>query len=192
MNELDIALDVEGVLADTHAATAERSDFLEPRNCPPPNWEFPSDEHFEEFMHVSQNLWHNHSHEIPPMVDGLWKATRKLSRRHNVDIVTSRTNVDSQIIDWLNAYNVYYEDFHVARDSKNDVGHYDVHVDDSPSVAAEALADHRCVVLIDRPYNQSFENSTRLTRVSDVSEACEFLSTVETNSFGRPVFESEN
>lgn len=189
MNELDIALDVEGVLADTHAATAERSDFLEEQHCPPPDWEFPTDEHFEEFMHVSQNLWHNHTHEIPPMVENLWKPTRRLSRVHNVDIVTSRTNVDSQILDWLDAYGVYYEDFHVATGPKTDIGHYDIHIDDSPHVAADALTDHRHVVLIDRPYNQSVEETNRLTRVSDVSEACEFVATVETNSIGRPVFE---
>lgn len=189
MNKLDIALDVEGVLADSHAATAARSDFLEPEECPPPDWDFPSDDHYEEFMHVSQNLWHNHNHEIPPMVDNLWKPTRRLARRHNVDIVTHRQNVDAQVVEWLRGYNVYYEDFHVSKGHKTDVDDYDVHVDDSPNVAADALSDGRHVVLIDRPYNQSVEDSNRLTRVSDVSEACELLATVEVTPFGQPRFE---
>lgn len=182
MNKLDIALDVEGVLADTHAATAARSDFLEPEECPPPDWDFPSDEHYEEFMHVSQNLWHNHNHEIPPMVGNLWKPTRRLARRHNVDIVTHRQNVDSQVVEWLKGYNVYYEDFHVSKGHKTDVGEYDVHIDDSPNVAADALSDGRHVVLIDRDYNRSVEETNRLTRVSDVSEAAELLATCDITS----------
>lgn len=179
METLDIALDVEGVLADSHAATADRSDFLEDEHCPPPDWDFPSEDHYEEFMHVSQNLWHNHAHHIPPMVDGLWKETRRLARRHNVDIVTHRSGVDDQVREWLDGYNIHYENFHVARGDKTDVGDYHVHVDDSPQVARDALESGRSVVLIDRPYNQRLDYEIQhepfVRRVSDLSEAAEVL-----------------
>lgn len=179
METLDIALDVEGVLADSHAATAERSDFLEPEHCPPNNWDFPSEDHYEEYMHVSQNLWHNHAHHIPPMADDLWKDTRTLSRRHNVDIVTHRSGVDEQVREWLDGYNIHYEDFHVAGRDKTDVGEYDVHIDDSPQVAQDALESGRSVVLIDRPYNEGFQYELAyepfVWRVNDLSEAAEVL-----------------
>jgi uncharacterized HAD superfamily protein len=179
MQTLNIALDIEGVLADTHSATAERSDFLTEDECPPPNWDFPSEQHREEFMHVSQNLWHNHTHHIPPMMDGVWKPTRLLSQHHNVDIVTSRTGVTPQLRDWLTAYNIHYDSLHISHHSKNDIDDYDVHIEDSPQVSREALADGRSVVLIEHEYNDSYretiEREASLWRVSDLSEAATIL-----------------
>jgi hypothetical protein len=179
MRNLHIALDVEGVLADSHAATAERSDMLEPKDCPPPNWDFPSDEHHDEFMHVSQNLWHNHAHHIPPMEDGLWKATRRLSRQHDVDIVTHRTGVDRQVQEWLSGYNIRYNEFNSTTRPKSHLDDYDVHIDDSPNVVADALEANRSVILIDRPYNQDIQVGKRhgpfIRRVSSVTEAAEVL-----------------
>ena len=183
---LDVALDVEGVLSDTHTATEARSDFLEPEHCPPEQWEFPTDEHYEEFMHVSQNLWHNHAHEIPPQVDNLWKPTRKIYRRHDVDIVTHRNNVDVQMQNWLKGYNVYYDDFYATTQPKTEVGEYDVHIDDSPNVAADALSDGRYVVLVSNKSNQSVEPHRRLERVADITEAAEFLATCEIGINGLP------
>lgn len=186
MKTLNVALDVEGVLSDTHTATEQRSDFLEPKHCPPDQWEFPSEEHYEEFMHVSQNLWHNHNYKIPPQVDNLWKPTRSIYRQHNVDIVTHRTNVDRQMIEWLDGYNVYYNKFHATSKPKTEVGTYDVHIDDSPHVASEAVEDGRYVVLIDSKSNQSVESHRRLERVSNITEAAEFLITCEIGVNGLP------
>jgi len=182
--ELSVALDIEGVLADTHARTEERSDLLEPEHCPPVDWDFPTEEHMDEFLHVSQNLWHNHNHTIPPMVDDLRTPTRALSRAHNVDIVTHRSNVDNQLREWLDGYGVDYNDFIVAKGNKSDAGDYDVHIDDSPRVAADAVSSDRYCILIDRPYNQHVKPHTRLERVSDVAEACEFLARADVSALG--------
>jgi len=192
VNKLNIALDVEGVLADSHAATAARSDFLTEDHVPPQNYDFGGQEEIDEYMHVSSNVWHNHVHEIPPMVEGLWKATRSLSRRHNVDILTARVGQDENVKRWLNGYNVYYDNFISTdrpRSNKTDYGDHDVHIDDSPEVTADALSAGRHVVLIDRPYNQGVEDSNRLKRVSDVSEAAELLATCEVTPLGQPRFD---
>lgn len=179
MEALRIALDVEGVLADTHTATAERSDMLEPHECPPPGWDFPTEEHYDEFMHVSQNLWHNHAHHIPPMEDGLWKAVGKLHRFHHVDIVTHRKNVDRQIQEWLAGYNIEYDEFHTSAGNKTDVGDYHVHIDDSPNVVTDVLENNRSILVVDRPYNQDIEYGKRhepfVRHVSGVTEASEIL-----------------
>jgi len=177
MKRLHIALDVEGVLADSHAATAERSDELEPHQCPPPNWDFESDEHYDEFMHVSQNLWHNHAHHIPPMEAGLWKATRSMNRLHDVDIVTHRSNVDNQVKEWLSGYNIDYNDIHFARGHKTDVGDHDVLVDDSPNVARDGIENNTHVLLVNRPYNENVSglDSRYVRRVSGVRAASEVL-----------------
>jgi len=174
-----IALDLDGVLADVHHAAAERSDQLDETNCPPPNWDFESDEQRDHFLHVTQNLWHNHTHLVPPTVDDLWKTTRRLSWSHDVDIVTHRTGVDEQIQTWLDGYNVYYDNFISTSAQKSTVGEYDLHIDDSPNVAADVTAAGRCAVVIDAEYNASYECGDLATRVSDVSEAAELLAGVD-------------
>jgi hypothetical protein len=183
MRELRIALDVEGVLADTHAVTAEHSDLLDADEVPPQNYDFEhlGQEHYDEYMHVSQNLWHNHNHRIPPMQDGLWKATRTLNNLHDVDILTARTGVDRQVQDWLDGYNVRYNEFIVTDDPRSDkteYGDYDVHIEDSPQVTMDALTERRWVVLVDRPYNLHIGGS-RVRRVSGVTEAASMLSDPE-------------
>lgn len=187
MRRLDIALDVEGVLADTHAATAERSDRLTREQCPPPNWDFESEEQLQHFLHVSQNLWHNHHEQIPPVPqrngwDIGW-ATMKLSKFHNVDILTSRTEVDEQMQQWLDSEGVHYDNFYATSGhtaDKTEYGDYDVHIDDSPSVAQDALTDGRAVFLPRRPYNPSAAPTADVHAhlfypVEDVTEACQLL-----------------
>lgn len=180
METLDIALDVEGVLADSHAATAERSDVLTDDHVPPQNYDMGSEEEIEEYMHVSSNVWHNHTHEIPPMEDELWKATRRLNRHHNVDILTSRVGQDENVKLWLDGYNIEYDNFistqHPNSD-KTEYGNYHVHIDDSPRVASDVIDANRALVLIDRPYNEGVvgDASPYHKRVSGVTEASELL-----------------
>lgn len=175
---MQISLDVEGVLADSHRAARKRSDRLTEDNCPPPQWDFPTEEHFKEFMHVSQNLWHNHNELIPTVSDGLEAATTLLCKHHTVDIVTSRTNVDEQILDWLDRHGVQFEDFYVTSGhaaDKTAIGDHELHIEDSPQVARDALAAGRDVVLIDRPYNRSFDVRDSTTVVDDVPAAADLL-----------------
>lgn len=176
--ELDIALDVEGVLADSHVATAERSDVLDERHTSPQNYDFGDEELIEEYMHVSSNVWHNHNHEIPPMEDGLREATRTLSTLHNVDILTARVGQDEAVREWLAGYNVHYDRFistAAPNSEKTEYGDHDVHIDDSPKVAQDAIDAGRHVILVDRPYNRDVAGD-RIERVSGVTEASELLS----------------
>lgn len=180
MRRLHIALDVEGVLADSHLATARKSDVLDEDEVPPHQYDFGDDGLLDEYMHVSQNVWHNHNHLIPPMEDGLWKATRQLARHHTVDIVTSRTGVDQQVKEWLDGYNIAYDDFIATnrpRSNKTDYGDHDVHIDDAPHVVKHARLDDRFVFLVDRPYNGSLRDDqhSAIQRVSGVTQASELL-----------------
>jgi hypothetical protein len=176
MEQLTIALDVEGVLSDTHSATAERSDFLDADNVPPENWQFPSKEHYDEFMHVSQNLWHNHNEQIPPLEPTIGSATGVLSEYHTVDVVTHRTNVPDQIQEWLSHHMVEYRDFYETTKYKTHVGDYDVHIDDSPVVVNNVVSNGRYMMLVEHEYNNSIEHQDRVWRVSGVTEAAKLLS----------------
>jgi hypothetical protein len=174
-HSLDIALDVEGVLADTHKATQKHSDMLEPHECPPPNWEFRCDEHYDEFMDVSQHLWRENPHHIPPVEHGLRYSTGLLNDFHNVDIVTHRRGVDQQLREWLDGYGIEYDNFYVSDGHKSDIGNHDVHIDDSPNVVTDATTNGRVVMLVCRPYNAAIENARDVQRVSGVEHATEIL-----------------
>lgn len=184
METLNIALDIEGVLADTHSETARRSDLLDV--APPHEYSFGSEEQLDEYMHVSQNLWHNHNHQIPPLEGGLRETTKELARIHNVDVVTSRTNVDRQLREWLEGYGIHYDELVVTDDSRSDktaYGDYDAFIDDSPHVAQDVIDANEYVFLRDRPYNKDFtvpwDSSGLVYRVSSVREAVELLSDVQ-------------
>jgi hypothetical protein len=176
MDELDIALDVEGVLSNTHRATADRSDMLTRGQCPPTDWEFETKEHYQEFMHVSQNLWHNHYDEIPPMEPTLEAATHLLSQHHNVDIVTHRSGVKKQMRDWLDSQNIIYNDFYVSSGHKTDTVDADVHIDDSPVVIDDVQRNNRFAFIVAHEYNKGIALSDDIWIVSGVTEAANLLS----------------
>lgn len=155
---LRIALDVEGVLSNTHKAAVERSDRLKPEHNE--QWGYPGDL-YEEFMHVSQNLWHNHHEQIPPMEDPdtLHQATKELAAEHKVDIVTHRRNVDEQVQTWLADHGVVYDEFRAPSVEKDELD-YDVYIDDKPALAERIINDpERVIVLRDRPYNEHIDDS---------------------------------
>lgn len=171
---LRIACDLEGVLSDTHRAAYERSDNLE--HCYPPTWRS-DDWDYDEFMHVSQNLWHNHNEQIPTTVDGVAGALDTMMERHEVDIVTHRHNVDEQIEAWLARYNIPYNELHSPSEEKDELN-YDVYIDDKPALA-ERIAEHpNKVIFVPRhPYNEHLSNrgNRRLSVVKGVREAAFFL-----------------
>jgi hypothetical protein len=176
MDELTVALDVEGVLSNTHLATAQRSDLLEVENTPPDDWDFPSEEHFDEFMHVSQDLWHNHNEEIPPLEPTIGAASTVLNEHHTVDVVTHRTGVSDQIRTWLDFHCIDYRDFHETSRYKTQVGEYDVHIDDSPNVVNDVTTNDRFIFLVGHEYNNGVEHDSAVWRVSGVTEAADLLS----------------
>lgn len=173
---LRISLDVEGVLSNTKEAAYERSDILEPPL--PQQWEFPTEEEYDEYMHVSQNLWHNHYEEIPPMESWhtLHQVTYELSKTHQVDIVTHRHNVDEQIKEWLDLHDVVYDNFHSPVDEKDELD-YDIYVDDKPALAERIAEDpERVIYLRDQPHNRHVDVSReRVERVESLEEVLFWL-----------------
>lgn len=171
---LRVALDVEGVLSDTHSITTERSDKLEPWMNE--QWGFP-DDLYDEFMHVSNNLWHNHYEEIPPQSDNIGEASDKLiDAGYKVDIVTHRHNQDEQVKAWLDMHDVHYRHFLTPSCSKIECD-YDIYVDDKPALAEKvAQRDDKWMVIIDQQYNRDVPYSEHVERATDAYSASLVLS----------------
>ncbi len=186
-----ISLDVEGVLSNTHKAVCARSEQVTEEMMQ--EWGFPTEDDYKEFMHVSQNLWHNHHEEIPPMESGATFREVTSGLRdygHTVDIVTHRHNltgeladsfeseygyspveVDEQVKAWLDYYTVEYDNFLAPSEEKDELD-YDVYVDDKPALAERIANDpERVIALRDRPYNQDVDDSSiRVERINSLDE----------------------
>jgi len=172
-----VALDLEGVLAATHEATAQASDQLSPYDCPPDDWAFASDDQYDEFMRVSNDLWRRGAiDDILPTVPQVGEITERIARLHDVDVVTHRAQAPKhKLRSWIDYHGVQYQQFVVEEDEKTAIGDYQIHVDDSPEVAQNALDRGRAVVLIDRPYNQHVGPDPALERARDVVQAATVL-----------------
>lgn len=141
-----IALDVDGTLADTWGAVIERGWMDE---SPSVSW----DEDralWDEYLHHSQNVWHNHWEDIERNELFTHTATSMLAEfGHDVDVVTARSGVEESMQRWLDKHRVVYNDFLVEQEKH--LLDYDAHIDDSQTLAYKAPAD-RAVFLPRRTY----------------------------------------
>lgn len=141
-----IALDVDGTLADTWGGVVERGWMAE---SPDVSWEGDR-ELWDEYLHHSQNLWHNHWEDIEPNELFTYTTTKTMVEfGHTLHVVTARSGVEEQMRSWLDDNRVVHHGFFVE-DEKWRLD-FDIHIDDSPSLAYEAPLD-RIVLLPVRSY----------------------------------------
>lgn len=143
-----IALDVDGTLADTWGAVIDRTDVFdeEPADC----WEEDRDL-WDQYLHHSQNAWHNHWHEIDRNELFTMTATNMIVEwGHDLDVVTARSGVEEQMQRWLDEHRVAYDEF-IVETEKHELD-YDVHIDDSVSLPRN-VTDNRIVMMPVRNYN---------------------------------------
>lgn len=147
---MNIAVDLDGVLADIHRPTADRSDRLTWEQVASRNF---TDEDWDEYRHVSQNLWHNHWDQIPLVEEGVVEEMERLAQQHTVTILTHRCNVDSSIEQWLADNGIHYHELIATHEDKETFG-YDFYIDDNPLEARHLLRD--------QPWNRHIETTNRI------------------------------
>jgi 5'(3')-deoxyribonucleotidase len=154
-----IAIDVEGVLADSY--TFVRGEVPEESM---ETWGFPSEEIKEQFLGRITKGWKNEAESIPLVTDHAPHATRILNSLYNVDIVTARTNADEQIISWLNDNNIHYNGFVSTKTYKERLG-YDVYIDDNPHMVGEDTD----LFLHDQPWNSQVNAENRVYSITEAA-----------------------
>jgi uncharacterized HAD superfamily protein len=170
----EIALDLEGVCADTHSATFEESDTLHAGLND--EWGFP-DGLYEEFLTVSQNLWENSHQKIPLEEPNVAFLVDRLREEHEVHLVTNRHGADEQIQKWLDENDIEVDGFesNPAGTVKGKLG-YDIYIDDNPGMIDEDNGDH--LYLIAHPYNdlEVDGNTSRVDGLAEVVDSVTSLS----------------
>lgn len=166
----EIALDLEGVCADTLGATIRESDNLTEAHRQ--EWGFP-DGLLEEFLEISQTLWEDEQEKIPLLEPNVPFLVEKLRREHEVHLVTNRHGADEGILSWLDRQGITVDGFESNPNGtvKAELG-YDIYIDDNPGMIGEDNGDH--LYLIAHPYND-LEVDGDTTRVNGLAQVVDSL-----------------
>lgn len=155
---MKIALDLEGVLADTkHVVVHSDDNPLTLKNYY--KWGF-SQEDYEIFRRESHNAWVHRWKDIPTVEPNLSLFVSKLNELGTVDILTRRTGVDEEVRNWLDLHNIEYNEF-IPTDTNKSEFDYDEFIDDNPMMIGEVGSQ----LLRDRLWNRSVDT------VSEVNDS---------------------
>lgn len=152
-----IAVDVEGVLADSQAFAKGNIPEVEMQS-----WGFSTKEIEQEFLDTLTDGWHNKWKTIDLVTPSAPYAVTILDNLYNVDIVTARTNADEEIINWLEYYDIPYSGFVSTKTYKERLG-YDIYIDDNPHMAGEDIE----LYLHDQSWNSHVEAENRVGSVAE-------------------------
>jgi len=183
--KLRIALDLDGVLADTIQSVCtilnkRRSTTLTPEAFDRWNaWEIA---HITrgEFLRTLDEAWFNWK-EIPPVETDLGTKVNRLTKFGTIDIVTGRSEETVPFAQkWLEFHRIPYERFvrTVSTSAKADLD-YDLFIDDSDflmSLIASRLVGFG--FLYPPPWNRSAKDMPRIFKVRDWDDVSQLTATI--------------
>lgn len=166
---MDVALDLEEVLADTIRESCNSTDNISMDDFQ--EWDL--DTHtWQVYNGVSDALWRHDPLSIPQVEPNLGEKVGHLHQNADkLDIVTARLHVDEQIETWLEEYDIPYDTIISTRAPKYEMD-YDVFIDDNPEMLGECR-----LLLRDHPHNRSIVASESKTtdRIFSLREASTFI-----------------
>ena len=181
---LRIALDLDGVLADTmrlwlklwNRRTGQElsyDDLIE--------WDFwknlgISEAEFMEVMNEAWRMWKS----LPPTEPNLSEKVSKLKTLGRIDIVTARPReTEKYALKWLEEHGVFYDSYVWVRSSRvKSKLDYDVFIDDSPRIVDGCVMRRKMLLLYDRPWNRNISENRFVRRIRSLSEAYDILKEV--------------
>lgn len=183
---MNIGIDVDGVLADIHAATLplvkkytgthiEKPDishwYYVSEEAGIPNW---------TFIRIMAEAWQDFKN-VPLEETGISDSLSQLMRRgHHVTIVTQRTRETfANVCLWLDMHRIPYDDLVFSSGTLDKLTFpIDVLVDDSPRIMHTARhSPEKKLFLRDQPWNRDVTDvPPNAERVSNLAEAVERIS----------------
>jgi len=160
---LNIALDLESVLADSNEAALQSTDKLDRQELLG-EWDL-SDDQWMIYMGVTDAVWRHRPEIVPPeetMIDQYVDAIYEQADR--LDIVTAREHVDEQLVWWLDAHGIPYDSFVSTSRPKYEFTEYNVFIDDNPRIIGQVDSDARLFVR-NQPWNVSHDLPDNTERI---------------------------
>ncbi len=161
---MKISLDIEGTIADIHTPTfrALREKHNDKSISADVSWDLGNSSiDIVEFLEVAKEIWY-HSPSVINLKDNKVPQTVSAIRnRHSLDLVTSRTNCENPMKQWLEEKNIEYNNF-IIKEDKSELD-YDIFIDDSPKLAEKV--DN--IILYDNPWNKCVDDSKIICRIGD-------------------------
>lgn len=133
-----LALDVEGVLADSETAAVRSTDKLSIDDVKN-RWLSKEKDSlaYQIFIGASDAVWRHRPEAIPPEEPNLSEYVNDIyDNVDELDIVTHRQYVDKSVIWWLDEYSIPYDNFISTDRPKEELG-YDVYIDDNPDMVGQ-------------------------------------------------------
>lgn len=176
---LNIAMDVEGVLADIHTLFLNKYNEQHGTKLTKEDidtyTEFPRKFNMtmEEWLGQTDVMWDKKWDSIPTIEQRIEEKMAMLNERHNVDIVTARVAIMG-VKKWLKKHRIQYGK--LIYSAKKGALDYDIYVDDSPLLYLE-LFSNKHQLLYSQPWNRSLDVSRirNVTRVDSFDEIVEKL-----------------
>ena len=146
---MNIALDLDGVLADLHSAIVQHTDYTVEDFKTYGQWD--DKQHFYD---EAARVWTEETQSVTPTESNIGWMTVALGHEHDIDIVTQTIAPNDVVEDWLDTYGVEYSDIVRPPDGKyKDILDYDAFIDDNPYLAGDVDVHY----LIDQPWNQQID-----------------------------------
>lgn len=178
---MKIALDLDGVLADTMRVWVtlwNKKGKKKIRFEDITSWDFWKGLNItsDEFNLIFNTVW-KFWDKIPPTEEMIDEKVRRLNKLGHVDIVTGRTlDTAEEAKMWLNSYDIEFRNFIIVPPEKGKWElNYDVFIDDAPNVAMGAIKMEKYVLLYDRPWNRDVKPVGKIVRITSLSEAVDIL-----------------
>ena len=178
---LKIALDVDGVLADTIRSWLRLCNIRFGMNLTYDqidHWNFWKDVGInqDDFEGLFNQAWYDWR-VLPPTEDKIAAKVELLKNIGEVDIVTGRTPDTMEYVEkWLAMQKINCNKIVVVEPDKTK-GHldYDVFIDDSPLNAIDATERGKTALVYDQPWNRHLGQRNNLLRIRDLSQAASHI-----------------
>lgn len=175
-----IAIDVDGTLADVHRLFLQRynedndtdisfEDFTD--------WGFGDTEVTTQcYLDYTHEIWKGEGEQIPLSDTSAPEKIAELynhSGTHRVDLVTARQGREEEMEQWLTDMGIVEYDEFYSSDDKAQNG-YDAYIDDNPNLYTQ-LMFFQFQFIVDKPWNRMVENGQCRGRIDSVSDAVDDL-----------------
>lgn len=178
MQAIRIALDVDGVLADTMRSWLSLCNSRFSMNLTYDQidkWNFWRDKGMEESdMETLFNQAWEDWEKMPSTEDNLSKKVELLHQFGDVDIVTARNSMTiTNVTKWLDKQKIKRDRIVVVEPDQTK-GHldYDVFIDDSPLNLLDIADRGKFALCYDQPWNRDVSQRENLLRIRGLSDAC--------------------